>query len=274
MIIGLAACAHAPSTPADVPLALGRWRPPDGQACYVDAFQPRAMPMLSTLLDSAGIIAELRARPEGSVLIALAFDSSGRTARARVIDRRMPVASADSVQALVTSALRAPATEEAWGARLLASTGASAALSIGRREVCPPALARIEPLAHGQVALTEREPDLVPSPDWIIRGAGAPGGPPRLAVEQVVAGMPVRDSARLTVDSTATSPDPMAIGDRTLTLRVLIDTTGTIAHAEISRAVAVTIDKVRLVAELARYRFHPALEDRVRTPAWVILRIK
>lgn len=89
-MIGLAACARATSTPADVPLAFGRWRPPDGQACYVDAFQPRAMPGLSTLLDSAGIIAALRARPEGSVLIALAFDSSGRTTRARVIDRRMP----------------------------------------------------------------------------------------------------------------------------------------------------------------------------------------
>jgi hypothetical protein len=274
MLIGLAACAHgAPGSP-EVPIALGRWRPPDGQACYVDAFQPRAMPTLSSLLDSAAIVAELRARPEGSVLIALTFDPSGRTERARVIDRRMPMAAADSVHALVTSQLRAPATADGWGARLLASTGPSAALTLGRRDVCPPALARIEPLALATVGLTEREPDVAPSPDYIIRGAGAPAGAPRLAVERAVAGALQRDSARLTGDSTAASPDPMAIGDSVLTLRVLIDTTGTIAHAEISRAVAATIDKVRLVAELARYRFHPALEDRVPTPAWVILRIK
>jgi hypothetical protein len=274
VVIGVAACAHAPPTPSEVPIAFGRWKPPEGQACYVDAFQPRAMPALSTLLDSAAILGELQKRPEGSVLIALVFDSSGRTRRARVIDRRMSIATADSVQALVMSHLRAPATEEGWGARLLASTGASAALTIGRRDVCPPALARIEPLSLTSVAMTEREPDVVPSPDWIIRGAGAPGGPPRLAVERVVAGTLELDSARLTVDSASASPDPMAIGDSVLTLRVLIDTAGTIAHAEISRAAAATIDKVRLVAELARYRFHPALEDRVPTPAWVILRIK
>jgi hypothetical protein len=59
-----------------------------------------------------------------------------------------------------------------------------------------------------------------------------------------------------------------------LTLRVLIDTTGAIAHAEISRVAARGVDRARLVAELARYRFHPALEDRVPTPSWVILRIK
>lgn len=274
MVIGVVACAHAPPTPSDVPVAFGRWKPPEGQACYVDAFQPRALPPLSTLLDSAAITGELRRRPEGSVLIALTFDSSGRTDRARIIDRRMPAATADSVQALIASHVRSPATEEGWGARLLASTGAAAALTLGRRDVCPPALARIEPLALTNVAMTEHEPELVPSPDWIIRGAGAPGGPPRLAVERAVAGSPGRDSARLTVDSTGASPDPMAIGDSVLTLRVLIDTTGAIAHAEISRAVAATIDKVRLVAELARYRFHPALEDRVPTPAWVILRIK
>lgn len=274
MVIGLAACAHTTPAPADVPIALGRWRPPEGQACYVDAFQPRAMPPLSTLLDSAAVVAELRTRPEGSVLIALTFDSSGRTERARVIDRRMPAAAADSVHALVAGQLRAPATEEGWGARLFASTGASATLTLGRRDVCPPALARIEPLALANVALTEREPEAAPSPDYIIRGAGPPAGAPRLAVERAVAGTLQRDSTRLTVDSSGASPDPMAIGDSVLTLRVLIDTTGTIAHAEISRAVAATIDKVRLVAELARYRFHPALEDRVPTPAWVILRIK
>lgn len=274
MVIAMVACAHAPPAPGDVPIAFGRWRPPEGQACYVDAFQPRAMPPLSTLLDSAAVVAGLRARPEGSVLIALTFDASGRTQRARVIDRRMPLATADSIRALVASHLRAPAAEEEWGARLLASTGAAAALILGRREVCPPVLARIEPRGLAEVALTERELDVVPSPDWIIRGAGPPAGAPRLTIERAVAGTSNRDSVRLAVDSTPTSPDPMAIGDSVLTLRVLIDTTGAIAHAEISRAGAATIDKVRLVAELARYRFHPALEDRVPTPAWVILKIK
>jgi hypothetical protein len=86
--------------------------------------------------------------------------------------------------------------------------------------------------------------------------------------------VPVRDSARLAVDSVSTAPDVTAIGDAVLTLRVLIDTTGAIAHAEISRVAAVSVDRERLVAELARYRFYPALEDRVPTPFWVILKIK
>ena len=78
MVLGLAACVHATPTAVDVPIALGRWRPPGGQACYVDAFQPRALPPLSALLDSAAIVEQLRTRPEGSVLIALTFEPSGR----------------------------------------------------------------------------------------------------------------------------------------------------------------------------------------------------
>jgi hypothetical protein len=274
IVTALAACAHATSMTPDVPIAFGRWRPPEGQSCYTDAFQPRELPPVSALLDSAAVVAELRARPPGSVLITLAFDSLGHPVRAQVIDRRMAEAAADSVRAVVTTHLRTPPVAEEWGARLLASTGDSAALTLGRRELCPPVLARIEALAQANVTITERESELVPSPDWIIRGAGAPAGPPRSSVEKVVAGMPARDTTRLIVDSTATSPDNAALGSDVLTLRVLIDTTGTIAHAEISRAAAARIDRQRLVSELARYRFHPALEDRVRTPWWVILKIK
>lgn len=273
VVMGVA-CAHASSAPVDAPIALGRWRPPEGQACYVDAFHPRELPPVSTLLDSSAIAGELRARPEGSVLLALAFHASGRTERARVIDRRMPASAADSIGALVMLRLRAPSTEEEWGARLLVSTGAAAALSLARREVCPPALARIERLALTNVAITERELDVAPSPDWIIRGAGPPGRAPHSTLERVSGASRVRDSTHLTVDSASTAPDVAALGDTVLTLRVLIDTTGAIAHAEISRAAAATIDRTRLVAELARYRFHPALEDRVPTPAWVILKIK
>lgn len=272
--IGLAACAHAASTTPDVPIAFGRWRPPEGQACYADAFQPRELPPVSALLDSAAVVAELRARAPGSVLIALTFDSLGRTERARVIDRRMASGAADSVRALVVMHLRGPRNAEGWGARLLASTGDSAALALGRRERCPPVLARIEALALSNLPIVEREPELVPSPDWIVRGAGPPAGPARSTVEKAVAGTPQRDTTRVTVDSTSTSPDVTALGADVLTLRVLIDTAGTIAHAEISRAAAASIDRQRLVTELARYRFHPGLEDRVRTPWWVILRIK
>ena len=272
--MALAACARAASTTSDVPIALGRWRPPEGQACYVDAFQPRELPAVSTLLDSAAVATVLRAFADGSVLIALAFDSSGRTDRARVIDRRLSAAAADSVRAIVARHLRALHTTEEWGARLLVTTGASAGLALARREVCPPALARIDALAQANVTLTEREPEVIPSPDWIIRGAGAPAGPPRSTVERIVAGAPVRDTTRLTVDSASRSPDLAAVGDTTLTLRVLIDTTGTIVQAEIARAAAVTVDRPRLVAELARYRFHPALEDRVPIASWVIIKIK
>ena len=275
IVIGVAACAHATTpAPVDVPVAFGRWRPPEGQACYVDAFQPLQLPPVSALLDSAAIIGELRARPAGSVLLALTFHPSGRAERARVIDRRMPASTADSLGSLVMRQLRAPTSEEEWGARLLASTGPSAVLALARREVCPPALARIEPRALANVTINEREPDVAPSPDWIIRGAGAPGGVPRSAVERVAGGSPMRDSTRLTVDSASTAPDVAALGDTVLTLRVLIDTAGAIAHAEMSRTALATIDRIRLVAELARYRFHPALEDRVPTPAWVILKIK
>jgi hypothetical protein len=274
MVLGVAACAHAGSTTADVPIAYGRWRPPPGQACYADAFQPRELPPLSALLDSAAVASELRRRPDGSVLIALGFEASGRTVRARVIDRRMPLTTADSIRALVEQHLRAPRSEESWGARLHASTGESASLALGRREVCPPVLARIEPLAFANVTIDEREPDAFPSPDWIIRGDVPPAARPRSAVERTVANVPVRDSARLAVDSVSTAPDVTAIGDAVLTLRVLIDTTGAIAHAEISRVAAVSVDRERLVAELARYRFYPALEDRVPTPFWVILKIK
>lgn len=275
IVLGVAACVYAtPAASVDVPMAFGRWRPPDGQACYVDAFQPLQLPPVSALLDSAAILGELRARPEGSVLLALTFHPSGRAERARVIDRRMPASTADSIGALVMRELRAPTSEEEWGARLLASTGPSATLALARREVCPPALARIEPLALANVAITERDPDVAPSPDWILRGAGAPAGVPRSTVERAAAGSPVRDSTRLTVDATSTAPDVAALGDTVLTLRVLIDTTGAIAHAEMSRTALATVDKTRLVAELARYRFHPALEDRVPTPAWVILKIK
>ena len=274
IIIGVIACVQRPSPPADVPIALGRWRPPEGQACYVDGFQPREMPPLSAMLDSAAVAARLRAWPDGSVIVALGFAPSGHIERARVIDRRMSPRTADSVHALVVAHLRSAPTSESWGARLLASTGSSAALALGRREVCPPVLARIEPLALATVTMAERELEVMPSPDWIIRGAGAPGGPPRSTVERAVAGVPVRDTSRLTVDSASISPDVTAIGDMVLTLRVLIDTVGTIAHAEISRAAAATVDRQRLVAELARYRFYPALEDRVPVPSWVILKIK
>jgi hypothetical protein len=274
VILGLAACAHVASTSADVPIAFGRWRPPQGQACYTDAFQPRELPPLSRLVDSAAIASELRTRPEGNVLIALVFDTSGRTERVRVIDRRMPAGTADSIRALIERHMRAPPSDESWGARLHASTGESAALALGRREVCPPVLARIEPLAFANVTIDEGEPESIPAPDWIVRGVPPPAGSPRSTVERVVAGGPVRDTARLTVLSTSTSPDQTAIGDAVLTLRVLIDTTGAIAHAEISRAAAAALERKRLVAELGRYRFHPALEDRVPTAAWVILKIK
>jgi hypothetical protein len=274
LAITLTACARAATTVADVPIAFGRWRPPEGQSCYTDALQPRELPALSALLDSAAVVAELRARAPGEVLITLAFASSGGTVRARVIDRRMSAGAADSVRAMVASHLRAPRSNEVWGARLRASTGPSATVALGRRELCPPALARIEPLAVAKVGIIESEPELIPSPDWIIRRADPPAGPPRSTVEKTAAGKVARDSARLTVDSISASPDVTALGDDVLTLRVLIDTAGTIAHAEISRAAAANIDRQRLITELARYRFHPALEDRVRTPWWVSLRIK
>jgi hypothetical protein len=253
-------------------MAFGRWRPPEGQACYVDAFQPRELPAISALLDSAAVVNGLRGVAKGSVLIALAFDESGRVARTRVIDRRMPLASADSVRALLERHLRSPTAEE-WGARLLVSSGAEPTLALARREVCPPMLARIDALALAHVPLTEREPDVAPAPDYVLRGVAA-DGPPRSTVERVVSGAPLRDSARLTLDSTSTAPDVAAVGDSVLTLRVLIDTAGVIAHAEIARAATASVDRDRLVAELARYRFHPALEDRVPIPAWVILKIK
>lgn len=272
--VALGACAHAASRVVDVPIAFGQWHPPQGQSCYVDALQPPELPALSAVLDSAAVVAELRERAPGEVLITLAFDSSGRAQRVRVIDRRMSAAAADSVRTVVVSHLRASPSNEAWGARLRASTGPSSALALGRRDLCPPALARIEPLPRASVTITEREPEFIPSPDWIIRGASPPPGPPRSSVEKVMAGRAGRDTAGLTVDSTSTSPDVSVLGDDVLTLRVLIDTAGTIALAEISRAAAGRIDRHRLVAELVRYRFHPALEDRVRTPWWVILRIK
>lgn len=274
VVVALAACAHGTSTAIDVPIAFGRWRPPEGQSCYADALQPPELPALSAVLDSAAVVTELRARAPGEVLITLAFDSSGRPERAQVIDRRMSTAAADSVRAVVASHLRAPRHTEMWGARLRVSTGPAATLALGRRQLCPPVLARIEPLALASVAVAEREPELTPSPDWILRGAAPPAGPPRSSVEKVIAGVPPRDTASLTIDSASISPDVTALGEGALTLRVLIDTVGTIAHAEISRAAAASIDRQRLVSELARYRFHPALEDRVRTPWWVILRIK
>jgi hypothetical protein len=87
-------------------------------------------------------------------------------------------------------------------------------------------LARIEPLGFANVAtIDEREPEAFPAPDWIVRGVPAPAGTPRSTVERVVAGVPVRDTTRLTVDSAAIAPDLTAIGDEVLTLRVLIDTT-------------------------------------------------
>jgi hypothetical protein len=273
LAIGMAACTHTASTTPTVPIAFGRWRPPEGQACYAD-IQPRELPPVSAVLDSAALVAELRARAPGSVLIALMFDSLGRTERAQVIDRRMAFGAADSVRALVLLHLRGPRNAEGWGARLLASTGDTAALALGRRELCPPMLARIEPLALSNLPIVDREPELTPPPDWILRGAGPPAGPARSTVEKAVAGTPQRATSRVTVDSTSTSPDVTALGADVLTLRVVIDTAGTIAHAEISRAAAASIDRQRLVTELARYRFHPGLEDRVRTAWWVILRIQ
>ena len=133
ILIGLAACAQATSNPGTVPIAFGRWRPPQGQACYSDAFQPRELPALSAMLDSAAVAAVLRTRPEGSVLIALSFDASGRTERARVIDRRMPVSTADSIRGIIEAHLRVPRSDEGWGARLHASTGESASLAPSSR---------------------------------------------------------------------------------------------------------------------------------------------
>src|SRR5688572_5065415 len=132
LAIALGACAHAASRVVDVPIAFGRWRPPEGQSCYVDALQPPELPALSAVLDSAAVVAALRERPPGEVLITLAFDSSGRTQRVRVIDRRMTAATADSVRAVVVSHLRVSPSSGAWGARLRASTGPSSALALGR----------------------------------------------------------------------------------------------------------------------------------------------
>src|SRR5688572_470613 len=98
LAVALGACAHGASRVVDVPIAFGRWRPPEGQSCYVDALQPPELPALSAVLDSAAVVAELRERAPGEVLITLAFDSSGRTQRVRVIDRRMSAATADSVR--------------------------------------------------------------------------------------------------------------------------------------------------------------------------------
>ena len=274
LILWVAGCAHTASVTSDVPIAFGRWRPPQGQSCYVDAIQPPELPAVSTLLDSAAVATELRAYVPGDVLIALAFDSSGRTERLQVIDRRMSAAAADSVREVIASHLRAPRSKQVWGGRMRVSTGAPAALALGRRELCPPALARIEPRRLRIDTASVAEPELVPSPDWIIRGDHPPPGPARSSVDKILAGKPVRDTARLTIDSATISPDLAALGADALTMRVLIDTAGTIAHAEISRAAAAGINRRRLVAELTRYRFHPALEDRVRTPWWVILRIR
>jgi hypothetical protein len=274
VLCSLVACTHTGPTPADVPIAFGRWRPPTGQSCYVDAIEPPELPPLSELLDSTAVVSALRSFARGELLITLAFDSSGRTTRTRVIDRRMSAARADSVRATVEAGLRMPRISTAWGARLRVSTGESPSLALARRELCPPALARIEPLTLASLAVTEPELEPLPSPDWVVRGVPPPPPPPRSTVEKTIAGAPQRDTARLTTDSLSTSPDVTALGDDVLTLRVLIDTAGTIAHAEISRAAAAGIDPKRLVTELARYRFHPALEDRVPTPWWVILRIK
>jgi hypothetical protein len=275
LVMTVGACAHSPSTASDVPIAFGRWSPPEGQSCYVDALEPRELPTLATLLDSAAVVAALRAHAPGEVLMTLAFSASGRVERAEVIDRRMSRPAADAVRDVVRSHLHAPSAADTWGVRLRVATGDAAFLALGRRELCPPVLARIEPLALANPTLTERDLELVPSPDWILRGAGPPAAPARSGVEKAVAGTPpARDSSGLTIDSVSTSPNLAALGDDVLTLRVLIDTTGTIAHAEIARAAASSLDRERLVAELARYHFHPALEDRVRTPWWVILKIK
>jgi hypothetical protein len=273
-LVFVVACTHAASTPADVPISFGGWRPPTGQSCFVDAIQPPELPSLSELLDSSAVVSALRSHAPGELLVTLAFDSSGRTTRTRVIDRRMSAASADAVRAAIEAGLRAPRITRPWGARLRVFTGDSPRLALGRRELCPPALARIEPIALANFNVTERELEPLPSPDWVIRGDAPPPPPPRSSIEKMIAGLPQRDTARLTTDSISTSPDVTALGDEVLTLRVLIDTTGTIAHAEISRAAAAGIDRKRLITELARYRFHPALEDRVPTPWWVILRIK
>jgi hypothetical protein len=275
LVTTVAACARGASTVSDVPVAFGRWQPPQGQSCYVDELEPRELPALSMLLDSAAVVTALRAHAPGDVLMTLAFDASGRTERAEVIDRRMARAAADGVREIVTSHLHAPPSRDSWGVRLRAATGDSAFLALGRRELCPPVLARIEPLALANTTLTERDLELIPSPDWILRGAGPPAPAARSGVEKAIAGIPAaRDTSGLTIDSVSTAPDITALGDDALTLRVLIDTTGTIAHAEIARAAAGGLDRERLVAELARYRFHPALEDRLRTPSWVILKIK
>ena len=275
LAVTLGACARGAATVSDVPIAFGRWRPPEGQSCYVDALEPPELPALSAILDSAAVVNALRTHARGEVLMTLTFDATGRTERAAVIDRRMSGPAADAVRDVVTSHLHAPSGNERWGVRLRAATGDSAFLSLGRRELCPPVLARIEPLALANATLTERDLELVPSPDWLLRGAGPPAAPARSGVEKAVAGTPpARDTADLTIDSLSTAPDAAALGDDDLTLRVLIDTTGTIAHAEIARAAAAGLDRDRLVAELARYRFHPALEDRVRTPWWVLLKIK
>jgi hypothetical protein len=275
LVTTIAACAGGASTVPDVPVAFGRWQPPQGQSCYVNALEPPEMPALSTLLDSATVVTALRTHAQGDVLMTLRFDAAGRTERAEVIDRRMAKAAAETVREIVTSHLHAPPSKDSWGVRLRAVTGDSAFLALGRRELCPPVLARIEPLALANSTLTERDLELIPSPDWILRGAGPPAPAARSGVEKAVAGIPTtRDTSGLTIDSASTAPDITALGDDVLTLRVLIDTTGTIAHAEIARAAAGGLDRERLVAELARYRFHPALEDRLRTPSWVILKIK
>jgi hypothetical protein len=103
LAVALGACAQAASRVADVPIAFGRWRPPEGQSCYVDALQPPELPALSAVLDSAAVVAALRERAPGEVLITLAFDSSGRSQRVRVIDRRMSAATADWVRTVVVS---------------------------------------------------------------------------------------------------------------------------------------------------------------------------
>lgn len=109
--------------------------------------RPEALPAAATLVDSAALAAglaglwEARGRPDGQVVLSLAYDVNGWNEERRVAGGGVDPALAEEVRDSVFAHRRAVAPGEPWGVRLEVGLGVAPTLRVQRRVLCPARLA-------------------------------------------------------------------------------------------------------------------------------------
>lgn len=125
---------------------------PEGRLCHV-ATNPVALPSTGVLVDSAGLINDVRVGKGGRtgyVLLSLRFDEQGHPVWVRMIENNLGSDQPQAVENLVSRMLRPQAPAPSWSVRLKVLVDTVPRLQIGRSELCPA-------VASGTVEITTRQ---------------------------------------------------------------------------------------------------------------------